>query len=300
MSRFNKQILAAKQKQQKIYIKGFILFILSALAVFTAIVVSQGTRIEIHPDEAAELSSIQRQKGFAIVIGDTLYSIFNNPTIEVSAEGFRPIVKVLNKTDFGKVLSITLEPLPAKLELTTNINDEKTSWFINDKLISVSASFEHELEAGEYILTVNHPYYKDASLALSLARDEKFKQAIALSLIEGELSITTSPSAAQITIDEIGSSSSPLSRELKGGMHELKIMLKNYQTISDTIEINRSNLDIKKHYPLQQKKAAITVLLSPKGGQLRVDKKRINNTFNIPVSKGVKHTISYSRQGYFH
>lgn len=299
MSQFNQQILAAKKKQRLAYFRVLGLFILAALAIFAAIVASRGSRIEIHPQAAAELASVQRDQGLVVVIGETLYSISKSPVIAVTAEGFKPLKRMLNENDFGKVISITMSPLPAKLELSTSINDEKTSWLINDEVMAVSASFEHELEAGDYQLTVTHPYYKDVSLTLSLARDQRFKKLIELSPINGVLSITTMPAMAQIIIDGTDKGLSPLDIPLQGGIHEVKLMLNNYQTMTDKIEINRNQSTLSRDYKLEQKKAAISVTLVPAGGRLFINNRLVKKTVKIPIKKAIKHRVSYSKTGYF-
>lgn len=299
MNSFNQQILTAKKKQRLLYIKVFTFFIIGALVVFTTIIASQGSRIEIHPGDASELSSIQLDKGIGIIMGETLYSISKKPAITVSAEGFKSVLYVLRKHDFGKVIAVTLEPLPAKIELSTNINDDKTRWLINSSEIKIAAVFKYQLPAGDYKLTVIHPYYHDVPLALSLARNELFKKVILLTPINGKLFINTNPQGAHILINGADKGVSPLEIPLQGGIHELKVKLNNYQTITDTIEINRIQSDINQDYKLEPKKAAITVSLTPQGGKLVLDNNIVSNPHKIPVSKGVKHSLSYSKPGFF-
>ncbi len=299
MNPFNQQLLEAKKQHRQRYLKIMAFFIIGALIVLLAIFASRGTRIEIHPNDAADLASVQMKQGIAVILGETLYSLSKKPTIYVSAEGFKPVIHKLNPHDFGKVVSITLEPLPAKIILSTNINDDKTGWLIDDKLIDIAALFKHELDAGEYKLTISHPYYQDASLALSLARNEVFKQLIPLSPLDGTLAIKTKPNGAHIVIDNIDKGLSPINAALKGGIHNVTITLKNHQTISDSIEINQTKLDVTRDYTLAIKKAVISVSLSPKDGQLVLDNIIVKKIQNIPVTKEIKHNLSYSKQGYF-
>jgi len=123
--------------------------------------VSRGTRIEIKPDDAFVQSSVYLNTGIAVIIGETLYSISENPVISVSAEGFQSKTQVLNSNDFGKVMTITLEPLLAKIEISTNIADDKISWLIDGETLTIADIFEYELAAGDYKLTVSHPHYNE-------------------------------------------------------------------------------------------------------------------------------------------
>ena len=298
-NQFNQQLLAAKKKQRLLYLSGAALFLVGIFIVLSIILVSRGTRIEIHPDDAAALSSVQLHKGVAVIIGETLYSISKKPAITASAEGFHSITQVLNDNDFGKVMSITLMPLPAIVELSTNIGDDKTSWLIDGELLAISNTFEHELAAGDYELTVSHPHYNDASISLSLTRNEVFKKVIQVTPIDGILAIKTKPRGAQISIDGIDMSASPLKLSLQGGFHNVTVRLDNFEPINDTIEINRTKPNIDRDYRLELKKAVVSVSLTPHDGKLLLDGIAINKVNNIAVKADVKHTLTYSKQGYF-
>ena len=148
MNQFDQQLHAAKKKQRLLYFGVFALLLLGAVIILSIIMVSRGTRVEIKPDDAAVQSSVYLNTGIAVIIGETLYSISKNPVIAVSAEGFQSKTQVLNNNDFGKVMTITLVPLPAKLELSTNITDVQTSWSIDGVTLAISDIFEYELAAG--------------------------------------------------------------------------------------------------------------------------------------------------------
>lgn len=299
MNQFNQQLLAAKKKQRLIYMGGFAFFLVGIFIVLIIILVSRGTRIEIHPDDAAVLSSVRLHKGFAAIIGETLYSISKHPTIAVSADGFQSKIQVLNSNDFGKVMSVTLIPLPAKVELSTNIADNKTSWLINGDVLAISNTFEYELAAGDYEITVTHPHYNDASITLSLSRNEVFKKAIQLSPIDGILAIKTRPKGAHLSVDNIDMGLSPLNLPVQGGFHNVTVMLNGYETIKDTFEISHASPDVSRDYRLGLKKAAVNISLKPNDGKLLLDNITVNNNNKIAVEAGVKHQLTYSKPGYF-
>jgi len=298
---FNQQLLAAKKKQRLLYMTVFAFFMAGALIILTIILVSRGTRIEIHPDDAAELSSVRLHQGFAVIISESLYSISKHPAISVSAEGFQSVTQVVNDNDFGKVTSVTLSPLPAKIELGTNINDDKTRWLINDEVLAISNTFEYELAAGDYKLTVTHPYYKDVSTTLSLARNERFKKVIQLSAIDGVLAVKTTPNGAQVLLDGVDMGLSPLNLSLQGGFHNMKVALNGYETINDTIEVSNSKPNLSRDYSLELEKAAVSISLKPNDGKLVLDKITLSKTktSDIRVEAGLKHTLMYSKPGYF-
>jgi formylglycine-generating enzyme required for sulfatase activity len=299
MNPFNQQILAAKRKQRRLYLAVFGLFLIVDLIVSSLILASRGTRIDIHPDEAASQSAIHLDSGIAFIVADTLYSISKKPSLTVSAEGFQPLTQQLNNRDFGNIMSITLLPLPAKLMLTSSINNEQTQWQINGETLAMSAELNHELAAGDYGLNVSHPFYADVNIPLSLERGELFKDQVQLDLIDGNLTINTSPKGAQISVNTIDMGASPLNLELNGGRHNIKIIRSGYETINDTIEITNENPTVNRDYRLALRKATIELSLSPKQGQLYLDNIAITAGKKIKVKAGVKHKLNYSKSGYF-
>jgi formylglycine-generating enzyme required for sulfatase activity len=299
MNPFNQQILAAKKKQRRLYLAVFGLFLIGALIILSLILASRGTRIDIHPDEAANHSVINIDSGIALIVADTLYSISKKPSITASAEGFQPITQQLNNRDFGNILSITLLPLPAQLMLTSNIEHEQTQWQVNDDTLAISAEFNYELEAGDYELNVSHPFYTDVNIPLSLERGELFKEQIQLDLIDGSLAINTTPKGAQISVNTLDMGVSPQNLALKGGRHNIKIVRSGYETINDTIEITNESPTVNRDYRLALKKATVELSLSPEQGQLYLDNIAIKVGKKIKVKTGIKHQLSYSKAGYF-
>ncbi|OUR71453.1 hypothetical protein A9Q78_09775 [Methylophaga sp. 41_12_T18] len=299
MNQFNQQLQAAKHKQRLFYLGVFVTFLISAFIVMSVILASRGTRIEISPEDAVPISTVKVHQGIAIFMGETLYSISPTPAIFVSADGFKPVTQQLNSKDFGKILSVTLQPLPARLELTTNISDDKTSWHIDGEKLAIAASFNYELDAGDHEITVLHPYYQTTSLPVSLSRGELFKNEIELTPVDGSLTINTAPNTAHIFINAIDMGTSPQTLSLQGGSHEVSVSLDNYETINDTIEISLTKPDTNRNYRLELKKAAVQVSLQPKGGTLTLDGITANNTDKLAVKSSTKHQLTYAKPGYF-
>lgn len=299
MKQFNQQILAAKSKQRRLYLAVFGLFLMGALIILSLIFASRGTRIDIHPDEAASQAVIKIESGIALIVADTLYSVSKKPKITVAAEGFQTLSQQLNNKDFGNVMSITLLPLPAQLMFSSNIDNEQTQWKINGETIALSAEFNHELEAGDYELNVSHPFYAAVNKALSLKRGEIFKDQVQLDLIDGSLTINTTPKGAQIAINSVDKGISPQDLKLKGGRHNIKIARSGYESIIDTIEITNEKSTVNRDYRLALRKAAVELSLNPKDGQLYLDNIAIKSGKKIKVKAGVKHQLSYSKTGYF-
>lgn len=299
MNLFDQQLHAAKKKQRLLYFGVFALLLIGVVIVLTIIMVSRGTRVEIKPDDAAAQSSMRLNTGIAAIIGETLYSISKNPVIAVSADGFQSKTQELNNSDFGKIMTITLVPLPAKIELSTNIADDKTSWLIDGETLAVAKIFEYELAAGDYELTVTHPHYNEETIMLSLARGEVFKKAIEADPINGMITIKTMPGGASVSVNTVDMGLTPLTLSMQGGYHDVTVALDNYEMIDDIIEISRTQPNVNRDYRLELKKAAVNITLKPGGGELNLDGIAVKETGKVTVEAGVKHRLTYSKQGYF-
>ena len=299
MNPFDQQLHAAKKKQRLLYFGVFSLLLIGALVVLTIVLASRGTRIEIKPEEANVQSSVRLYTGIAAIVGETLYSISKSPVIIVSADGFQSKKQVLNNDDFGKVMTVTLLPLPAIVEISTDVIDVQTSWLVDGETLAISDIFEYELAAGDYELTVSHPHYNEETMALSLTRGEVFKKTIELDPINGMMTIKTKPGGASISVNAVDMGLTPLTLSIQGGHHDVTIALDNYETINEKIEISRTQPDVTRDYGLEVKKAKVGVTLKPAGGELLLDSIAVKGTDNISVEASIKHRLTYSKQGYF-
>jgi len=307
MNQFNQQLQSAKNKQRLLYIGLFALFIIGSLIILTLVMVSRGTRVEVKPDEAAISSSIQIQSGLAVIFNDTLYSLSNNPVLDVVAEGYKPTREILRDNNFGKVMTITLKPLPAIVEISTNIisisnlanTSNDTSWLINGAVFAVDDIFQYELEAGEYELTIDNLYFNVLTLPLSLERGETYTKKINLDVVNGEIMIKSNPSGAKVLINSIESGETPIILPILGGEHGVTLQHENYETINEIVKISRSNPKFTRNYRMQLKKSLVQISLMPNDGKLTLDGIAIKNTSKLSVEASVKHQLSYSKDGYF-
>ncbi len=299
MSQFDQKIKDAKKKQRYVLIGMSLLFIIGVLIVLTVMLVSRGTRIAVVPADAEETAELQLKSGIAVLTGDTLYSVSTTPVVSASAEGFYTKQQQLNKNDFGNVVEVELQPLPAKVFLDTGLNDGKSQWNIADQLNTIADKLETELAAGKYAISIDHPHYQEKTLAINLGRGETLEQTVQLVPINGELSINTIPSGAMIMIDEKPAHSSPLQHTVTGGYHQIVISMDNFETITEQVEITRLKPVLERNYRLERKKARASLQLAPAGGKLTVNGISVNETKQLKLDADVTHTLTYSKPGYF-
>ncbi|MCL5975278.1 MAG: PEGA domain-containing protein [Gammaproteobacteria bacterium] len=298
MSQFNQQLELARKRQHRMYLWLLTTFALVFLVIVTIVFASRGTRVEVKPDDATSVS-IHADSWLAMVMFGSVYSLADSTEIEVTADGFYPHRQTIEQSDSGKVLRITLMPLPAKIVLSTSLEDNKTSWMMDDNVIAMANTLEYELPAGEHQLSVQHPHYQTITIDLVLGRGETVMQDIELQPLQGELTVNSVPSGAAVTIDEAQVGTTPLTLPLQGGLHTVKVALAKYETTEETIEIKNSKPELERNYRLSPETAGVRLNLTPSGGQLTLNGLRIDNSQLISVEAGKSHRLSYAKPGYF-
>lgn len=298
MSQFDQSIARAK-KQQRLLCIGLIFgFVLIALIILTLIFASRGTRIEIAPD-AALPATISIEQGAAIVAFGAVYSLSKEPKIRVTAERFYPHQQTLSSSDLGQTLTVTLKPLPAEITLSTGLTDDKTAWLIDDEIVAVVDTLVQTFEtAGEYQVIVNHPYYAQQVIDFTLQAGEQLERKIQLTPIAGSFAVTSMPSGARVSINEIEKGITPLQIPLKGGTYSVIVALAEFASTQDSIEIKNTDTVVERHYRLSAERGSVELDLQPKGGKLTVEGIVADNLNQLSLEANKDHRISYSKAGY--
>ncbi|MEM7027170.1 MAG: PEGA domain-containing protein [Pseudomonadota bacterium] len=299
MSQFERELAKARSNQLRIYLYSILVLIMAAIVILASIIYTRGTRIDVLPEEIIDTAKIEVSDGVALLTGNTLYSLFSEPAIIVSAEGFYDRQQTISDEDFGQVVTVSLKTLPANVSIRTALTDNQTKWLINNQLYIESNELIHELEAGEYNVTVIHPYYEIKELQLTLSRGEQYNKVLQLTPVTGELNIKSQPESALLSINKQKTGFTPLQQSINGGKYDLTIALENYEPINETIEITREKLKIERDYRLLPEKGQLVLGLSPAGGKLVMNKIQVQPADSFRLDVKQKHSLTYSKPGFF-
>ena len=286
MNDFNQAIEAARRKQRFMTLSLLTGFVVIVLLIMTVVFASRGTRIEVLPSEITSQAQVSTERGLAFVVYGHLYSLSSVAEIKAQAPGFMPTTQQVSHDDFGKVTTIMLKPLPGELVLTTSANTDETSWLINGDIAAVASTFQKTLEAGEYAITVSHPYYETESRTYSVARGELIEEQIELTPIERTVSINSTPKGATVSIDDTEMGETPLQLSLAGGRHAVEITKPGFDPTLDEVEIKNTANDISRHYQLSPKSAGVNVSVSPAGGTLMRNGSPVAITAKVNINAG--------------
>ncbi|WP_169544081.1 SUMF1/EgtB/PvdO family nonheme iron enzyme [Sneathiella aquimaris] len=298
MSEFKKQIEKAQTRQRVIILSSAVIALAAFLIMAASVFLLKGTIIQIQPLDAQQNARVSVLNGMAVYFDGSLLSLSRFPTIEVSSEGFKPGRKQISAQEEGAVAQITLEPLPATIRLTTNIDNEDTAWFINGQRVEVTSSLVRELEAGEYKITASHPYYDPVTLPLTLKRADLVEKQIDLSLLTGRLEISSLPKEAQLSIGSKDPVLLPVNEQLTGGQYQLTISKENYVPITDSVEITNTNKVIVRQYRLKQRPASVNISVFPTGGKLTLNGKPVKTGQALELSPNQRYFLKYYKKGF--
>ncbi|MDX8392167.1 MAG: SUMF1/EgtB/PvdO family nonheme iron enzyme [Mariprofundaceae bacterium] len=297
--RIHAQLLRAKARQQRLYI--LIAFILVAGALFTLALIafSNATTIKVHPAEARDTAVVTAVGGFAAAIGNSVYALHGNPIIEVSANGFRPLKKTLQTSESGGTVDVELAELPGQLHITTTPAADNTRWFVDGDMVMVAKELKQALFSGQYHIEIDSPYFQKTTSTVHIERDKKLHRNIDLQPVSGHLAIQTVPAGANIRINGKEAGTSPLSLAKTGGKYHLEVTHDDHQTITEDVEITNTENVIEREYRLAFKDAYLDIRVSPTGGVLLLNGKKVSLTEKLAIKARINNTLTYFKTGYF-
>lgn len=299
MNEFKRAVEQAKNHQHR----KMMWYVTSSVAIIFIIsimlFVSRGTRVEVLPEVIKSQASVSVTRGIAIVIYGYLYSLSSAAEIEVKAQGYIKSRKVLTRENFGEITTVTLKPMPSEIILTSSTSDQKTSWQINDQLVAVANSIHKTVEAGDYSLTVNHPYFKEKTLSYVLTGGTVINETIELEPIDIGIQINSSPSDASVIVDGIKEGKTPLFLTLLGGVHQIEVIKHGYDSTYEQLELKNTSKEVIRNYNLLAKSAGVTVSVLPVDGTMRLNGISVSTKDKIKVNAGQKNILSYEKSGYF-
>jgi len=278
------------------------LFLTLLGVAFTA---TRAVEIVVLPEEAAAGATLDLQQGFGAVVSGKLYLITGNAQLKVDAPTYISQELHVQPDSSGSYIEVTLEPRPAQVafSLANSVSERAahladTRWILNDELIATGPAFESELADGQYELQIDHPFYELNRRSLTLARGEILDTEVTLSPVRAVLEVDSTPSGAQVSLNDETLGDSALKLALTGGEHNLSLTLKDHGTITETIRVDRSTPLIERNYRMLLNAANLNVQVSPAAGTLRINGTVQSPNTNLVVDAKNEQVITYQKPGF--
>ena len=298
MSQFDQRLKTARKRQLNYFTVVAAALAGGVLVVVFAMLYTSRTVVHITPADAARTASVSVIQGSAFALLRAVYSVGAGPVIVVSAPGFRSARHTIQEDEWGRTLSVTLEELPGLLLATTHPADAATRWSINGSRVVVAARLEHELSPGEYQVSADHPHYAPAEEPVVVARGEQVSLDIPLQTFDIELVLASRPSGAQVTLDGVPVGTTPLRGQVSGGPHRIEMTRVGYATISEEIVVTNDLSTLTRTYRLERPTARLVFDVSPPGGSLLVNGKKVESDRDHIVPAATQIHVAYFYDGY--
>ncbi|MEP4379823.1 MAG: SUMF1/EgtB/PvdO family nonheme iron enzyme [Alphaproteobacteria bacterium] len=295
---FERGLRKARARQARLYLFGLVALVLVVVAVAGVLISTNATRVTILPAEAEPAGTIDLAEGFGLTVGDAVYTVSRAPVLLVRSPGFRESVREIQSGEKGRRITVTLVPLPGRVVATTSLARNESRWSFDGRPVTVGPVLDIEGEAGPHVLAVDHPYFAKATRDIELVRGEITEIEIALEPVSGRLTIRSDPAGATVTIDGAGAGAAPIDRSLTGGEYRVTVTAPNRQPVEDVIRITNTRPQVIRNYRLPPLAATLRFGVTPAGGELLVDGRRVNPSESIDVSAGEDHTVVYILDGY--
>lgn len=295
---FERGLRAARTRQTRLYLFGLLALLLVVVVVAGILVSTNATRVTILPAEAELAGSIELAEGFGLAVGDAVYTVSRQPVLRVQSPGFRENLRAIQPNEKGRRITVTLVPLPGRVVATTAPALDENRWSFDGRLVTVGATLDTEGEAGPHAVAVDHPFYAPATRTTELVRGETNEIEVALEPVAGRLTILSDPVGAMVEIDGTRVGATPLDRSLKGGEYRITVTASDRQPLEDVIRITNTKPEVARNYRLLPFAATLNFAVTPAGGELLVDGRRVNLSDPLEITAAVDHTVVYLRDGY--
>ena len=283
--------------RKNIYLVTGILSVLIVISYFF-LILSKGTKIIIYPEEARNTAKIVPDNFLDIGYGHFIYSFSQSPSFRVLAKDFKELKTILPKEKKGISFEVTLEELPALINLSIKNKLTDTKWFINGEFFRTGENIFKEVLPGDYEILIDHPLHKKQIIKKTIKRNEKFVESIFLEELNAILNIKTTPAGSEVFVNMKKIGSTPLIYKIKGGEHKIKVKKKSYQVIEENILISNKNLINDRNYILKKIKSSITINAFPANGKLLINNILYDHRKKIDLSSETKYQLLYSKKGY--
>ena len=278
-----------------------VIIVLTALIAF--FVTNQLGRLEVQilPDAAAVNAKVTIADGQGFYFKTNIWALNKEVSLLVESAGYvsEELIVPDAAWDRGKI-EVILQVKLAEIRATSLPELDDTNWYLNDVLIARGARVNQKVDPGTYEMSARNPFYKSLTRTVDAEPGEQLELEFDLIPIERDLTITSEPELASVTIDSIKVGQTPLKMKVQGGDLEIQVALDGYKPQTQKITVTTESNSIKRHYELQRQSRPISFQFKPKGGEISLDglnsPELANSSINLNLDS--EHRVRYSKPGY--
>ena len=254
-------------------------------------------RVDVAPGEAAAAAVIEIVEGHGVVWYARVLALPGPLTLRVGAPGFVAETLALDRQAAARAgVDIVLRERQAVLRATTAPDHPGTRWSLDGVAVGTGPALELEIPAGEHVVGARYPGYVPATRRLEAERGATHSVTLPLARVEGRIAITSQPSGADVTHNGKSAGRTPLSLDVLGGAHALRVAYPGHVARAETLDVTHEAPAVERHYRLDPSPARVSFALSPEGGTLTVDGRTASGV--VELAPGVTYRVRYAKPGY--
>ncbi|MDD9799813.1 MAG: SUMF1/EgtB/PvdO family nonheme iron enzyme [Gammaproteobacteria bacterium] len=297
MSKFNRELARARARSRRTGAAVALAVAVVAVAAAVFFVYTRGIAVSVSPAAAAASAVVGIARGVGFAVGGKVYSA-GDVTITVAAPGFITETVDVAAGRRGNLVEVVMREAPSMLLLAASPALPETRWFVDGALVASGAGATAEVKPGMRRVRADHPHHEVATFTVNIKRGEEVSRTVNLARLSGRLHVTTVPPGATVTMDGATAGTAPLAIDVGGGSHALTVTLAGRKTVRDTVTVTNAAPAVTRNYNLPPLDATVRFALSPAGGTLLVNGRRIRNTDAVTVTAGREHTAAYAKPGH--
>ena len=253
--------------------------------------------VDVAPGEAAATAVIEIVEGRGVVWNARVLALPGPLTLRVGAPGFVSETLALDRQTAARAgVDVVLRARLAVLRATAAPEHPETRWSLDGVEVGTGSALELEISAGEHVVGARQPGYAPVSRRLNAERGGTHTLTLPLARVEGRIAITSRPSGAEVTHNGRSAGRTPLSLDVLGGTHALRVAHPGHVARAETLAVTHETPDVERHYRLDPSPARVSFAVSPVGGSLTVDGRVVSGT--VELAPGVTYRVRYAKPGY--
>ena len=254
--------------------------IATALLLLGYLFSAKSLYIEISPDHN-QLEQLQLDVSGLLTIktGDRFLLLSGQHEIHASALGYFDYRETLTiGGSDSQRQSITLEPLPGHLTVTTSLLHQgqtslaQAAISIDGQALGFSGKEIRDLSAGQHQLSINTPHYQTLQQTIDITgRDQSQSLDLVLKPNWADVSLTSAPSGADVFDGETLLGKTPLQTKLLAGKHQLLVKLGGHKSWQQSLRVYAEQQLSLPIITLQAADARVNVTSNPSGASITVN-----------------------------
>ncbi|MDG2090183.1 MAG: PEGA domain-containing protein [Gammaproteobacteria bacterium] len=250
--------------------------------------------------DAQPLGSIVEVKSpLAIKIGPRYLVLAGGHEIYVNAPGYYDVDTTITVGDAqAQTFQILLLPLPGYLNLDSNV--EAASVFIDGEELGLTPLSNIELAAGEHEVLVRKDRYEAIQQLVGIEGREQ-EQNLTVELLEAwaNVSFSTFPAGAAVTINGKEVGLTPLSAEILEGEHEVLIKLNAHKAWTESLSVTARIDQNLPSIELEEADGLVLLQSSPSNAGVTLDGAYQGQTpLELTIAPGESHELTFFLNGY--